>query len=138
MHWKIYHSKVHLTENVYPLVILKIQKFGKFKRKFYFIYVEILLKIFIFILSNLSLYAAQKMKFSIKDFFSKWTKSAGNCGLVVFTEEIFNWKFHFLCSEDCIWKACLQENAEKIVIWKLCLYCIRDKMPVNKKLIWRM
>ena len=33
---------------------------------------------------------AQKMKFSIKDFY---------CGLVTFTEEILNGKFHFLCRE---------------------------------------
>ena len=38
------------------------------------------------------LYAtAQKMKFSIKDFFSK-------ADLVTFTEEILNAKLHFLCS----------------------------------------
>ena len=34
---------------------------------------------------------AQKMKCSIKDFFSK-------CDQITFTEEIFNGKFHFLCS----------------------------------------
>ena len=28
------------------------------------------------------------------------TKSARNCGLVTFTEEILNGKLHFLCSED--------------------------------------
>ena len=46
------------------------------------------------------IYTAQKMKFSIKDFFS-------NCGfghiqetadLVTFTEEILNGKLNFLCS----------------------------------------
>ena len=36
---------------------------------------------------------AQKMKFSIKDFFSK-------CDLVTFTEEILNGKSHFLCSVE--------------------------------------
>ena len=35
-------------------------------------------------------YTAQKMKFSIKDFFSKYD-------LVTFTEEILNGKLHFLC-----------------------------------------
>ena len=34
-------------------------------------------------------YTAQKMKFSIKDFFSKE---------ITFTEEILNGKLHFLCS----------------------------------------
>ena len=46
-----------------------------------------------------ALYTAQKMKFSIKDFFSKCvnvTKSAAD--LVTFTEEILNRKLHFLCS----------------------------------------
>ena len=36
-------------------------------------------------------HTAKKMKFSIKDFFSK-------CDLVTFTEEILNGKLHFLCS----------------------------------------
>ena len=35
---------------------------------------------------------AQKMKFSIKDFFSKYA----------FTEEIFNEKLHFLCRENVV------------------------------------
>ena len=39
---------------------------------------------------------AQKMKFSIKDFFSKCDQAAY---LVTFTEEILNGKLHFLCSE---------------------------------------
>ena len=34
---------------------------------------------------------AQKMKFSIKDFFSK-------CDQIQFTKEILNGKLHFLCS----------------------------------------
>ena len=41
--------------------------------------------------------AAQKIKFSIKDFFSlNVTKSIAD--LVIFTEEILNGKLHFLCS----------------------------------------
>ena len=39
---------------------------------------------------------AQKMKFSIKDFFSKCDQIRR---LVTFTEEILNGKLHFLCSE---------------------------------------
>ena len=38
---------------------------------------------------------AQKMKFSIKDFFRKCDQTAD---LVTFTEEILNGKLHFLCS----------------------------------------
>ena len=41
---------------------------------------------------NSALFTAQKMKFSIKNFFSK-------C-VVTFTEEILNGKLYFLCS-DC-------------------------------------
>ena len=40
---------------------------------------------------------AQKMKFSIKDFFSKYDQI--RCGFGQFTEEILNGKLHFLCSE---------------------------------------
>ena len=36
---------------------------------------------------------AQKMKFSIKDFFEK-------CDLVTFTEEILKGKLHLLCRDD--------------------------------------
>ena len=41
-------------------------------------------------------YTAWKMKFSIKDFFSKCDQTAD---LVIFTEEILNGKLHFLCSD---------------------------------------
>ena len=40
---------------------------------------------------RIDLFTAQKMKFSIKDFFSK-------CDQIIFTEEILNQKLHFLCS----------------------------------------
>ena len=36
-------------------------------------------------------YSAQKMKFSLKDFFSK----CGHCGFGLFTDVIFNGKFNF-------------------------------------------
>ena len=41
-------------------------------------------------------YAAQKMKFSIKDFFSKCDQIHRK--LVTFTEEALHGKLHFLCS----------------------------------------
>ena len=41
---------------------------------------------------------AQKMKFSIKDFFSKCDQIRRD--LVTFTEEILNGKLYFLCSEN--------------------------------------
>ena len=40
---------------------------------------------------------AQKMKFPIKDFFSKFDQIR-SADLVTFTEEIFNGKLHFLCN----------------------------------------
>ena len=45
-------------------------------------------------------YTAQKMKFFIKDFFSKCDqiRSFLRTALVTFTEEILNGKLHFLCS----------------------------------------
>ena len=44
---------------------------------------------------------AQKVKFSIKDFFSKYEqirRKQFSADLVTFTEEILNGKRHFLCS----------------------------------------
>ena len=43
---------------------------------------------------------AQKMRFSIKDFFSELTKSQFPAGLVTFTDEIHNRKLHFLAPEE--------------------------------------
>ena len=43
---------------------------------------------------------AQKMKFSIKDFFSKCDQIQFPADLVTFTEQILNGKFHFLCRES--------------------------------------
>ena len=42
------------------------------------------------------MFTAQKMKFSIKDFFSKCEQETAD--FVTFTEEILNGKFHFLRS----------------------------------------
>ena len=46
---------------------------------------------------------AQKMKFSIKEFFSKYEQiRRKNADLVTFTKEILNGKLYFLCSEYCV------------------------------------
>ena len=45
---------------------------------------------------NMAEYIAQKMKFSVKDFFSKCDQIRSF--LKKFTEEILNGKLHFLCS----------------------------------------
>ena len=42
----------------------------------------------------------KKMKFSINDFFSKCDQIRMK-RMITFTEEIFNGKLHFLCSETC-------------------------------------
>ena len=45
-----------------------------------------------------TLHTAQKMKFSIEDFFGKCDQIR-SADLVTFTEEILNGKLHFLCSD---------------------------------------
>ena len=56
--------------------------------------------------SNLS--TAQKMKISIKDFFSKCDQIRSfHADLVTFTEEILNGKFHCLCSDLTMPSICL-------------------------------
>ena len=47
--------------------------------------------------------SAQKMKFSIMDFFSKCDKIRRLADLVTFTEDILNGTLHFLCSESYIY-----------------------------------
>ena len=44
------------------------------------------------------MHTAQKMKFSVKDFFSKCDQIRIPEDLITFTEEILNENFHFLCS----------------------------------------
>ena len=63
---------------------------------------------------------AQKMKFLIKDFFSKCAD------LVTFTEEIFNGKLHFLCIEveerqkNLKREVFLEKSADSILFMKRC------------------
>ena len=44
-------------------------------------------------------YTAQKMKFSIKDFFSKYDQIHRKLRIWSFTEEILNGKLHFFCCD---------------------------------------
>ena len=70
---------------------------------------------------------AEKMKFSIKYFFSKWD-------LVTFTEEILDGKLHFLCSEiEAISRKCFLKNMSptetlsKKRLWHKCfLWILRN------------
>ena len=43
-------------------------------------------------------HVAQKMKFSIKNFFSDWPNAQETADLILFTGKILNGKLHFLCS----------------------------------------
>ena len=54
-------------------------------------------------------FTAQKVNFTIKDFFSKWLNPQFPVDLITFTDKILNRKFHFLCNDffrNCkiIWK----------------------------------
>ena len=61
------------------------------------------------------------MKFSNKDFFSKYDQIRRNCGLATFTEEILNGKLHFWCSAK---RACLDTMC--VFVSPACL-CVRDR-----------
>ena len=71
---------------------------------------------------------AQKMKFRIKDFFSKCDQIRSAADLVTFTEEIFNAKLHFLCSASSdnsdrgknIGKCFLGDTIRKRIYQQLC------------------
>ena len=52
---------------------------------------------------------AQKIKFSIKDFFRKCTVPQFTVDLVTFTEEILNGKLHFLCSVRSLVKVSINQ-----------------------------
>ena len=52
-------------------------------------------------------YTAQKMKFSINDFFSKCEQIRKTVDLVIFTEEILNGKLHFFSSVNVPLKICV-------------------------------
>ena len=57
---------------------------------------------------------AQKMKFFVKDFFSKCNQIAENCEFFTFTEEILNGKHHFLCIELWICQEYLDKHLPNI------------------------
>ena len=44
------------------------------------------------------MFTAQKNKFSIKSFFTKFENPQETADLVTFTQEILNGKLHFLCN----------------------------------------
>ena len=56
--------------------------------------------LFIWKLSH-KLHCIRKWNFPLRVSLVNVTKSAGNCGLITFTGEILNGKFHFLCSATC-------------------------------------
>ena len=66
-------------------------------------------------------YTAQKVKFSIKDFFSK----CENADLVTFTEEVLNGKLRFMCTDNV--DRCI--NPERVFIggWDVGRTCKHSK-----------
>ena len=62
-------------------------------------------------------YPAQKMKISIKNFFSKRDQIRRKLDLVTFTEEILNGKLHFLCSISNISSSVFKDNAVIPCFW---------------------
>ena len=58
-------------------------------------------------------YTAQKMKFSIKDFFSK----CDQIYMTTFTEETFNGKLHFLCSVN-LWISIISHWKRGVKKWR--------------------
>ena len=59
------------------------------------------------------------MKFSIKDFFSKfWPNPQFPADLVTFTEEILNGKLHFLCSVTRLLNGWISDSPLKDISFK--------------------
>ena len=73
-------------------------------------------------------YTAQKMKFSIKDFFSKCDQIRRKL-LVTFTEEILNGKLHFLCSVILITDNTISKR-RRVVVFLIELFFITSKIPI--------
>ena len=106
---------------------------------------------YIILLTVKNFYTVKKIKFCIKDFFSKWTKSLDSSGFGHICWETFNAKVRFFC---CVNKAfnwsntqilnfwwysfCQQtEAATGVVLWKSCSlkFCnIHRKIPVLESL----
>ena len=65
---------------------------------------------------------AQKIKFSIKDFFSKYDQIRRTADLVTFTEEILNGKIHFLCSVSSVYTGICSPEINKFCYIEKCRY----------------
>ena len=63
--------------------------------------------------SDRAITTTQKMKFSIKDIFSKCDQIRSPADLVTFTEKILNGKLHFLCSVLFLRQILPQANDKK-------------------------
>ena len=61
-------------------------------------YIFIYIYVYVYVYVHFTLQKNEKMKFFIKDFFSKCDQFPAD--LVTFTDEILNEKFNFLCSVE--------------------------------------
>ena len=72
------------------------------------------------VLNVVSPYTAQKVKFPVKDFFSKCDQIRSFPRiLVTFTEEILNGKLHFLCSDKTCKSFFLAQEIPDLSLFKL-------------------
>ena len=92
--------------SIFPLLYLPLPTYSNKTVAFFFRRFFIFLSSFFclsgFVLGLLFNTLHKKMKSSIKDFFSKCDQTRRfPPDLVTFTEEVFNRKLHFLCSDTC-------------------------------------
>ena len=76
----------------------------------------------------------KKWSFPLRIFLLNVTKSAGNCGLATFTEEILNRKLHFLCSEN---KQAVVSNITKIVVFFFNGILYIQSSNIGRSLFWQ-
>ena len=96
------------TKKLYRLVLtmnfiwfreISLSRFNRWKMSNSMLILRVNPKIYLYT----QIFTAQKMKFSMKGFFSKCDQSRRfPADLVTFTEEILNVKLHFLCSDSVV------------------------------------
>ena len=89
------------------------------------------------------LLTAQKMKFPIKDFFSKWPNTQFPADLVTFTEEILNGKLHFFCAVLHCWPVSFfskSDSFHELIIWDHPFYSAHAKFSekLTLRTLWHV
>ena len=84
-----------------------------------------------------------KMKFPMKDFFSKWPNAQFPADLVTFTEEILNGKRHFFCAVLHCWPVSFFSKCDsfhELIIWDHPFYSAHAKFSekVTLRTLWRV